>query len=186
MLARFSLLLAYLIPATVCAQVGNQILEGAKKQLLKPAAYDGSYMPIPYPEGDVPSDRGVCTDVVIRAMRHAGLDLQRLIHEDMKKRFSTYPRRERKPDPNIDHRRVPNQMHYLRKFAQSLPLDLNPNHWKPGDIVYWKLHNGLDHCGIVSDKKNRQGLPLVVHNIRHTAEEDVLAEWKIIGHFRMR
>jgi len=170
-----------------CLLQPNSVLVGAQRQLTSPSAYTPGYFRIGYPNGDLPSTQGVCTDVVIRALRHAGRDLQRLIHEDMGHRFSTYPRRGRSRDRNIDHRRVPNQMHFLRKFGRTLPVGISGRElatWHPGDLVYWKLDNGLDHCGVVSDRRNARGVPLVIHNIQQTAEEDVLGRWRIIGHFR--
>jgi uncharacterized protein YijF (DUF1287 family) len=142
-----------------------------------------------YPGGDVARDHGVCTDVVIRSFRAAGYDLQKLIHEDMKSHFSAYPRNWglTRPDTNIDHRRVPNQMVFFRRFGKTLPLGTTgapAATWQPGDVIYWKLNSGLDHCGVVSDTRNKAGLPLVIHNLGRTAEEDVLTAWKITGHFR--
>jgi uncharacterized protein YijF (DUF1287 family) len=163
-------------------QPRNLVLEGAKLQLTHPAVYSPGYFRISYPGGDLPANKGVCTDVVIRALRHANIDLQLLIHRDMEKRFRTYPRRERQPDANIDHRRVPNQMHWLRKFASTEPLSKG---WQPGDLVYWKLPSGLDHCGVISDRRGSSKNLLVIHNIWQTAEEDVLGKWKIVGHFRI-
>jgi len=163
----------------------DRILSGAKAQLVKPAQYTGAYYRISYPNGDVPADRGACTDVVIRALRHAGYDLQRLIHEDSKR--VVYPRIGKKHDRNIDHRRVPNQRRYFERHGVSLTTKTGRGdlrQWRPGNFVFWKLPGGLDHVGIISDRKNAQGLPLVIHNIWQTAEEDVLMKWKIVGHFR--
>ena len=163
------------------------ILESVQKQAEDRALYSAGYVKLAYPGGDVPKDRGACTDVVVRALRNAGYDLQKLIHEDMKVRFKTYPRREAKPDRNIDHRRCPNQIHYFKKFGQELTIKTdkaNLKHWQPGDIVYWKLPSGLDHTGILTDNRNRDGVPLVVHNLGACQEEDVLEAWKIVGHYR--
>lgn len=169
-------------------KAADLIVASAKEQYRRGAVYDPAYVKIAYPGGDVAGDRGVCTDVVIRALRAAGYDLQKLIHEDMKAgRFSTYPRRERKPDPHIDHRRVPNQIHYFRRFGKSLTQKVGPDtlsQWKPGDIVFWKFDNGIDHCGIVSDERTRSGLPLVIHNLGGVHHDDVLTAWRITGHFR--
>jgi uncharacterized protein len=169
----------YVPPSTA-----EKIVAGARKQI--GTAYTPGYFKIAYPNGDLPSDQGVCTDVVIRALRHAGYDLQKLIHEDM--RSSTYPRREgRGRDSNIDHRRVPNQMHFFARFGKKLPIavdDRSLKAWQPGDFIYWKLDSGLDHAGVVSDVKNIHGVPLVIHNLGRCAEEDVLTSWKITGHYR--
>jgi len=103
----------------------------------------------------------------------------------MRANFSRYPRRESKPDSNIDHRRVPNLIHFFRTYGRKLTTDATAiSAWRPGDFVFWKLANGLDHCGVISDRKNAQGVPLVIHNISKTAEEDVLGSWKIVGHYR--
>lgn len=174
-------------PTIKTAGVAAKIVEGARRQLVQPAGYDGRYRKISYPGGDVASDRGVCTDVVIRSLRHAGYDLQKLIHEDMKLRFKTYPRREARPDPNIDHRRVPNQRHFFAKFGKSLTLrtdGTDAKEWLPGDIVTWKLDSGLDHTGVLSDSIGSGGLPQVIHNIGVCSEEDVLTTWEITGHYR--
>lgn len=176
-----------LLAALVLGFSPNRVLMGAKRQLLQPAVYTTGYFSIPYPGGDIPASKGVCTDVVIRSLRYAGYDLQRLIHEDMAKHFAGYPRRGKRPDSNIDHRRVPNQVHFLRKYGQSLPLSVTGSAartWQGGDLVYWVLPSGLDHCGVVSDRIGPRGLPLVVHNIWQTAEEDVLDKYRIVGHFR--
>ncbi len=187
-MTRKSLLLASLgLVAISHASTSDKVLAGAKLQLRAPANYTPGYFRIGYPNGDLPSSQGVCTDVVIRSFRNAGFDLQRLIHEDMRKHFSQYPRRESKPDSNIDHRRVPNLVHFFGKFGRKLPTSVVGTQlatWKAGDIVFWKLNNGLDHCGIISDTRSRKGLPLVIHNINRTTEEDVLTTWKIVGHFR--
>jgi uncharacterized protein len=137
----------------------------------------------------VPADRGACTDVVVRALRAAGYDLQQLIHEDMRRYFSLYPRRYglRRPDRNIDHRRVLNQMTFMRRHALELPTAIigpAAATWQPGDIVYCELENGLGHCGVLSNERNAQGLPLIIHNIGGARQEDCLAAWKIIGHYR--
>ncbi|MCC7230130.1 MAG: DUF1287 domain-containing protein [Fimbriimonadaceae bacterium] len=164
-----------------------KIVEGAMVQAREAASYTTGYFQITYPNGDLPRSKGVCTDVVIRALRHAGFDLQVLIHQDMARRFSTYPRRERRPDSNIDHRRCPNQAWFFRTYGTTLTNKVAPEtlkHWKPGDIVYWKLDNGLDHTGVLTSRTNDRGEPYVVHNLGRCAEEDVLTSWKIVGHYR--
>jgi uncharacterized protein YijF (DUF1287 family) len=135
----------------------------------------------------VPLDKGACVDVVIRALRGAGYDLQKLIHEDMAGHFSSYPRRGARPDTNIDHRRVPNERHFFARFGRVLSVRTDgefARQWQPGDIVSWKLPSGLDHIGVLSDAVNARGLPLVIHNLSRTAEEDVLTSWQITGHYR--
>lgn len=174
-------------PPLAMPSPASRILEGAKIQVREAAVYTTGYFRIAYPNGDIPRDKGVCTDVVIRAFRHAGYDLQKLIHEDMRRRFKTYPRRERSPDPNIDHRRCPNQTWFLKSYGRTLTNKVSAEtlkHWKPGDVVFWKLDSGLDHVGIVSDRKNVRGEPFAIHNLGRCTEEDVLTAWKIVGHFR--
>ncbi|GBF32366.1 periplasmic protein [Desulfocucumis palustris] len=162
---------------------------GARREAEKGVTYEASYVQINYPGGDVPSDRGVCTDVVIRAFRNAGIDLQKLIHEDMKAHFGLYPQNWglKGPDSNIDHRRVPNQMKFFERHGKTLTLstaEQELSQWRWGDIVYWKFSNGLEHCGIVSDRVGERGLPLAIHNAGLALEEDCLDRWRIIGHYR--
>ena len=181
------LLLFVLAPALVSASTADRIVAGARKQLISPADYTPGYFRIGYPNGDLSPNQGVCTDVVVRSLRNAGYDLQRLIHEDMRTRFLHYPRREAKPDSNIDLRRVPTLIAFFRAYGRKLPNAVSRESlstWKPGDIVFWKLPSGLDHCGVISDRKDAAGLPLVIHNISRTAEEDVLTTWTIVGHYR--
>ncbi len=162
--------------------ISQLIVEGAKLQLKSPSIYTVGYFRIGYPGGDIDKSKGVCTDVVVRAVRHAGFDLQKLIHEDAKKSPKAYARID-KLDTNIDHRRVPNQAVYFARHGRKLELRSD---WKPGDFVWWKLDNGLDHIGVLSDRRGASGNYLVIHNIRMTAEEDVLGKWKIVGHYRWK
>jgi uncharacterized protein YijF (DUF1287 family) len=169
--------------------VARRIVEGSKAEAQRGVRYDASYRAIAYPGGDVRADRGACTDVVIRSLRHAGYDLQSLIHQDMRDHFSLYPQRYglHAPDPNIDHRRVPNQMTFLRRHGLELPRSTSGSAaatWEPGDLVYWKLPDGVGHCGVLSDAYDDQGLPLVIHNLAEAREEDCLTAWEITGHFR--
>jgi uncharacterized protein YijF (DUF1287 family) len=165
------------------------VLIGAREEVERGTRYDASYVTIGYPGGDVDPGRGACTDVVVRAFRRAGIDLQVLIHEDMCGDFEAYPQNWGliEPDPNIDHRRVPNQMAFFERYGQALTTETNREHlqeWHWGDIVYWRFYTGQEHCGIVSDRKNPRGLPLVIHNAGIAKEEDVLTRWQIIGHYR--
>jgi uncharacterized protein YijF (DUF1287 family) len=150
--------------------------------------YDPTYFRIPYPNGDVPADKGVCTDVVIRAYRKVGIDLQQLVHEDMKNNFKSYPNLWglSRTDTNIDHRRVPNLMKFFSDHGQSLSTQIRAEEYKPGDIVTWSLGGGLTHIGIVIDKKSIDGKrPLIVHNIGRGQEiSDCLFSYTITGHFR--
>jgi len=147
--------------------------------------YDPSYFRIPYPMGDVPADRGVCTDVVIRAYRKIGVDLQRLVHEDMKRNFDEYPNLwgRTSPDPNIDHRRVPNLVTYFKRYGKVLPVTDKPSDYQPGDIVWWTV-GGANHIGIVVDY-DFDGVCGVVHNIGSGQKLDnFLFLGTIVGHYR--
>ena len=154
--------------------------------------YDPSYFTIPYPNGDVPSDRGVCTDVVVRAYRKLGIDLQKELHEDIRKNFSLYPSKKKwgltRPDKNIDHRRVPNLQVFFSRFGKELSKTDNPADYLPGDIVTWDLGGGPVHIGIVVNRKSRDGQRYcIVHNIgRGQVLEDCLFSWKITGHYRYK
>jgi uncharacterized protein len=150
--------------------------------------YDPAYFVIPYPNGDVPAHKGVCTDVVIRAYRSLGIDLQREVHEDMKAHFDQYPKiwGLKKTDTNIDHRRVPNLMTFFSRKGKSLEKTNKTEDYLPGDIVTWNLEGGLTHIGIVvHQKSSNQQRYLIVHNIGHgQVMEDCLFEYIITGHYR--
>jgi len=150
--------------------------------------YDPKYYVIKYPNGDVPSDRGVCTDVVIRAYRKLEIDLQKEVHEDMKNNFSLYPTNWglKTTDKNIDHRRVPNLMKFFERHNAKLSITDNSVDYKPGDLVCWNLGGAITHIGIVVDKKSNDGKRnLIVHNIGGgQVLADCLFEYKIIGHYR--
>jgi len=164
------------------------ILLGARAEAKNQTHYDASYAVIAYPGGDVPEDSGACTDVVIRAFRNAGIDLQQLIHEDMAKNFDIYPQNWGLdgPDANIDHRRVPNQVVFFKRYGLSLGLnpEENPDEWQWGDVIYWRFINGDEHCGIISDRRTSDGIPLVIHNAGICTEEDSLLRWEITEHYR--
>lgn len=150
--------------------------------------YDPAYYKIAYPGGDIPADKGVCTDVVIRAYRKLGIDLQQKVHEDMKNNFDKYPNHwgMSSTDTNIDHRRVPNLMKFFSRHGEILPTKKTGPDYRPGDIVAWSLGNGLLHIGIVIDKTSGDGeRPLIVHNIGNGQEiSDCLFSNEIIGHYR--
>jgi len=151
--------------------------------------YDSHYTQIPYPNGDVAKGKGVCTDVVIKAYRKLGVDLQKEVHEDMAANFAKYPKTWglKSTDRNIDHRRVQNLQTFFTRKGKSLPVTQNATDYKPGDIVTWLLTNNLTHIGIVVDKKGENGRYKVVHNIGHGQVcEDVLFEYKITGHYRYK
>ncbi len=149
--------------------------------------YDPAYFSIPYPNGDVPADKGVCTDVVIRAYRKMGIDLQKEVHEDMKANFGLYPKNWglSKPDRNIDHRRVPNLMKFFSRKGKELSITENTSDYKPGHIVCWNLGGATTHIGIVSSIQNKDKTRyLIVHNIgAGQVLEDCLFSFKIIGHY---
>lgn len=150
--------------------------------------YDGSYHRIDYPMGDVPSGIGVCTDVVIRAFRALGIDLQQRVHEDMQRDFRAYPQLWglSRPDRNIDHRRVPNLRRFFERHGESLGVSARADDYRAGDLVTWRLPNHLPHIGIVVDQRSLEsGHPMIVHNIgRGPKLEDVLFEYVITGHYR--
>lgn len=149
--------------------------------------YDGSYRRIPYPGGDVPASVGVCSDVVVRAYRAIGIDLQSKVHEDMRRAFRAYPRLwgMAAPDSNIDHRRVPNLQAYFRRQRAELPVGRDASDYAAGDLVTWVLPGNLPHIGIVTGQKAASGVPMIVHNIGRGPEmEDVLFAYPITGHYR--
>jgi uncharacterized protein YijF (DUF1287 family) len=152
--------------------------------------YDPSYFSIAYPNGDVPVGKGVCTDVIIRAYRTLGIDLQKEVHEDMSAHFSLYPKKWglKTTDRNIDHRRVPNLMTFFARHGKVLSLSGNPADYKPGDIVCWNLGGATTHIGIVVNRKSGDGKRnLIVHNIGGGQElADCLFSFKIIGHYRYK
>ena len=172
-------------------------LKEARAQIGVTVSYDPTYRKLKFPNGDVPSYTGVCTDVVIRAFRKMGVDLQKEVNQDMSSNFSKYPKswNLKNPDTNIDHRRVPNLMKFFQRKGKEINITKDPKDYLqgdylqgdylPGDIVTWDLGGGVTHIGIVSDKKNASGVPLIVHNIGAGAqEEDILFEFKVIGHYR--
>lgn len=164
-----------------------QLVQAARSQVGVTLGYDPVYRRLDYPGGDVPLATGVCTDVLIRALRQQGLDLQKSVHEDMRAHFSAYPRNWglQRPDRNIDHRRVPNLMTWLKRQGMALKVSDKPADYRAGDIVTWDLGRGLTHIGIVSDRTSPAGVPLVLHNIgRGTQEEDILFGFAITGHYR--
>ena len=150
--------------------------------------YDGSYRLTPYPNGDVPGDRGVCTDLVVRAYRAGGIDLQVLVHEDMRAHFGEYPQRWglRKPDPNIDHRRVPNLQKYFERAGAGVPVSREAGDYRAGDLVTWMLPGNLPHIGVVSDRVvDGTARPRIIHNIgAGPVEDDILFAFPITGHYR--
>ncbi len=169
-------------------KLGIQIVQGARSQIGVTTRYVPDYVSIDYPGGDVPKETGVCTDVVVRALRQTGRDLQQLVHEDMRANFSKYPKiwGLSRTDRNIDHRRVPNLKAFFKRQGWALVVSNKGSDYRPGDLVTCTVAGKLPHIMIVSDKKNRRGVPLVIHNIGSgTCEEDRLFSFPITGHFRL-
>lgn len=166
----------------------RQMIEGAVEQVGVTKGYDPSYVSIKYPGGDVPIETGVCTDVLVRAFRKVGIDLQQQVHEDMSRAWSEYPKKWglSGPDANIDHRRVPNLVTFLKRQGKAVAITMNKDDYLPGDIVSWDLGNGVDHIGIVTNLwSESEKRCLIVHNIGAGARiEDVLFDWRITGHYR--
>ena len=190
--------LATMLALVGCSRTIN-LPEGFQRDLVNAAnertkhsiRYDGRYMEISYPSGDVPADMGVCTDVIIRSFRSVGVDLQRLVHEDMVKNFNKYPSKRiwglTSPDTNIDHRRVPILQTFFRRAGASLDITHESKDYLPGDIVTWDLPGRSPwHIGIITDKKsNLTGRPLVVHNFgKGPITSDMIFDYKITGHYR--
>lgn len=174
-------------PETPRQGFGQQLAAAALAQIGVTTSYDPAYVRLGYPGGDVPMDRGVCSDVVVRAFRVVGWDLQRCLHEDMTANFTAYPTRWglRRPDANIDHRRVLNLMTWFDRQGWSVPITSIPADYLAGDIVAWDLGRGLTHIGVVVP--DDRGRPGIVHNIGQGARnEDVLYAWTQIGHYRIR
>jgi len=168
----------------------QQLVEAAQERTQHSVKYDGSYIAIEYPMGDVPSDQGVCTDLVVRAYRKLGVDLQQLVHEDMHVNFSKYPTiwGLRSTDTNIDHRRGPNLQTFFSRYGREFKVSQDVNDYVVGDLVTWMLPGNLPHIGIVSNQlvKNSQR-PKIIHNIgRGPVEDDILFKYEITGHYRYK
>lgn len=187
---RLLILLAALAPANAVAAEPDfpaRLVTAASAQIGVTLGYDGAYVKLAYPGGDVPIETGVCTDVVVRAYRALGVDLQQRVHEDMRRAFATYPKLWglKSPDSNIDHRRVPNLATYFARHGTALEASqTDASLYAPGDIVTWRLPSGVPHIGIVSTRRvaNR---PTVVHNIGlGTRDDDALFAFVVTGHYR--
>ena len=172
------------------ASFEEDIVSALLERTTHDVAYDGAYRSIGYPGGDVPENVGVCTDVIIRSYRKLGIDLQKLVHEDMQNNFTLYPSKRiwglNKPDKNIDHRRVPNLQAYFERHANVLSKSKKVSDYKTGDIVTWMLPGNLPHIGMVINESSQDtGNPLIVHNIgRGPQKSDMLFNYKITGHYR--
>ncbi len=198
MLQLVAILVAWVATATLASlgqappnqqQFVRRLVDAAIERTSHHVRYDPKYVRIAYPGGDVPADTGVCTDEIIRIYRAAGIDLQKLVHEDIVAHPRLYPRRgswlHREPDSNIDHRRVPNLMVFFSRKAVVLPKSSNATDYAPGDLVTWDLGGSVDHIGMVVDRRGPSGRYLVVHNIGQGPKmEDVLFNWKVTGHYR--
>jgi uncharacterized protein len=184
-----TLLLATLAGSALAEQsppaVRRSLARAAARQVGVTTRYDPTYVRLAYPNGDVPMDRGVCADVIVRAFRTIGVDLQVEVHEDMRRNFAAYPHGWglRAPDRNIDHRRVPNLMTYFERRGKHVAAE---DPYEPGDVVAWRLPGGLYHIGIVADDRvPGTARPYMIHNIGAGArKEDILHSFDIIGHYR--
>lgn len=172
----------------------EKLVAQAIEQTKQKVKYVPDYVRIPYPNGDVPANTGVCTDLVIRAYRGLGIDLQKEVHEDIVQNFKKYPKLWglKKPDSNIDHRRVPNLMTFFERMGAKLAVTQKREDYKPGDIVTWNLQNkksvsGITHIGIVTNQKTAGGNYMIAHNIGAGNElGDMLFSYVIIGHYRYK
>ena len=196
MIFRYAIIIV-LFPALIVfadgksARRGNlfdTLVEAAIERTNHAVTYDGSYRSITYPGGDVPDTIGVCADVIVRIYRKVGIDLQKKVHEDMRRNFGAYPKKWglKKPDTNIDHRRVLNLQVFFRRQGAERSSSKNPDDYKPGDLVTWIIPGNLPHIGIVIHRKSKDGKrPLIVHNIGRGPEiEDILFTYRITGHYR--
>lgn len=183
-----TVLLICVLPVKAQMNFAGKLSSAAISLTKQEVVYDPAYYVLDYPGGDVPEGRGVCTDVVIRAYRRLGIDLQKEVYEDMTACFNLYPKNWglSKPDKNIDHRRVPNLMTFFSRHGEIRSITNNADEYSPGDIVCWDLGQGLTHIGIVVDKKSSDGKrPLIVHNIGGgQVLADCLFRYTIIGHFK--
>ncbi|MEM5509088.1 DUF1287 domain-containing protein [Pseudoalteromonas sp. AS71] len=190
-MTRFTVFLLSLLSVNAyAASFDDDIVAALLERTTHNVTYDGSYHSIGYPGGDVPENVGVCTDVIIRSYRKLGIDLQKLVHEDMQNNFTLYPSKRiwglNKPDKNIDHRRVPNLQAYFERHANVLSKSNKVSDYKTGDIVTWMLPGNLPHIGMVINESSQDtGNPLIVHNIgRGPQKSDMLFDYKITGHYR--
>ncbi len=182
-------LTGFLISSTTEKGFYERLSDAALSLTKDQVRYDPSYVNIKYPNGDVPAHTGVCTDVIIRAYRKLGIDLQKEVHEDMRANFSKYPKNWglKSTDTNIDHRRVPNLQTFFTRHGQKLTITKNGSDYKPGDIVTWMLNGNLPHIGIVVNKKGTSGNYMIVHNIGGGQNlEDCLFDYTIDGHYRYK
>jgi len=169
----------------------EELAQAALARTMHRVRYDGRYLKIAYPMGDVPQDIGVCTDVVIRSYRELGIDLQKDVHEDIRRNFSKYPSKKRwglrRPDTNIDHRRVYNLQAFFERKGESIPITHDPRDYKPGDLVTWQVGPKMPHIGVVLDmvSDDDSSRHMIAHNIGNgPVIEDILFRFRITGHYR--
>lgn len=192
MLNTFKLIVSCLIALSFVVSAStfqSELVDAALERTTKSITYDGSYFSIAYPNGDVPEQIGVCTDLVVRSYRKFGVDLQKLVHEDMLDHFESYPSKKiwglNRPDSNIDHRRVPNLRVFFARHGRDIPVTDLAENYQPGDLVTWSLPGNLPHIGIVSNSKSPGGTPLIIHNIGAGPKlENTLFNFPITGHYR--
>ena len=186
---KLALALVVLSGPVLAGSEPSRLTDAARKQVGVTVTYDPAYTRMEFPGGDVPRDRGVCTDVVIRALRDGwGIDLQLAVNRDMTADFDAYPALWglNAPDRNIDHRRVPNLQTLFARIGAEVPLADGPAPYLPGDIITWTLPGNLAHMGIVSDRLTPEGTPFILHNIGAGAkEEDILFSYPMTGHYRI-
>jgi uncharacterized protein YijF (DUF1287 family) len=184
------LLLAGAAPAMAAAPLAAKFIQAAAALENRGGGFDSGYRKIAYPMGDVPANVGVCADVVVRAYRAVGIDLQQRVHEDMARHFPLYPKKWglRGPDPNIDHRRVLNLRVFFARHGASLKITQDPRDYRPGDLVTWNLdpRGSTPHIGIVMPRRSADGArPLLMNNLgQGQIYEDILFAYKITGHYR--
>jgi len=184
----FCFILMITVSINLTAEIELQLVQAALERTQHVVSYDGRYISIDYPNGDVPDDIGVCTDVIIRSYRQLGIDLQKRVHEDMRKNFDQYPNHWglKTTDTNIDHRRVPNLQTFFSRQGQSIPVSYSAEDYLPGDLVSWMLPGNLPHIGIVvAEKTLDRKRPMIVHNVGNGPEKgDFLFSFEITGHYR--
>jgi uncharacterized protein len=188
--ATCAVIIFFCTAAACCAAIQPaKIVASARSQIGVTVSYDPAYRKLSYPGGDVPKATGVCCDVIIRALREQSIDLQKEVHEDMVKDFAAYPKKWglKQADANIDHRRALNLMTYFQRKGYAQSTEKKSDNFAAGDIVTWDLGGGVTHIGITSDRRSANGTPLIIHNIGGgTQEEDVLFQFRIIGHYRVK
>lgn len=182
------LIILYSFLTTIPKNFEEKLSDAAISIVDASIVYTSKYVSIKYPNGDVPANTGVCTDVIVRSYRKLGIDLQKEVHEDMKANFNKYPKTWglKTTDTNIDHRRVPNLEVFFTRKGKKLLVSQNPNDYKTGEIVTWMIGGKLPHIGIITNKKSKDNKrPLIVHNIgAGQVLEDCLFNYEIVGHFK--